>query len=117
MLFRSVFTYAEGVPHAAAVDAGDAPRKLPKDPDALLKESNVVLPNNPLVDAPAVQRLGGKAVTVGVAGNRYFHPFVWERPYFFALTHDAQGRLQTARQLADAETRGTPTSRPIEFRP
>jgi len=102
-----VFTYAEGVPHAAAVDAGDAPRKLPKDPDALLKESNVVLPNNPLVDAPAVQRLSGKAVTVGVAGNRYFHPFVWERPYFFALTHDAQGRLQSARQIADAETRGS----------
>jgi hypothetical protein len=100
-----VFTYADGVPHAAAADAAETPRKLPKDPDSLLKESNVVLPNNPLIDAPAVQRLGGKAVTIGMAGNRYFHPFVWERPYFFALTHDAQGRLQTAKQIPDAESR------------
>ena len=61
-----------------------------------------MLPNNPLVDGPALQRLGGKPITVSVVGNRYFHPFVWERPYFYALTHDAQGRIQTARQLPDA---------------
>jgi tetratricopeptide (TPR) repeat protein len=102
-----VFAYAEGVPHVAAVDAGETPRKLPRDPDGVLRESNVILPNNPLVDARAVERLGGKMQTVGVAGNRYFFPFVWERPYFFALAYDAQGRLRTARQIADAESRAT----------
>ena len=97
------FTYSDGVPHVVAVDAGETPRKIPKDPDALLKESNVLLPNNPLVDAPVIQKLTGKGVTLGVAGNRFFHPFVWERPYYFALTYDDQGRLQFARQLPEAK--------------
>ena len=100
------FTYADGVPHVVAVDAADAPRKMPKDADGMLKESNVLLPNNPLVDAAMVRKLSGKGVTVGVAGNRFFHPFVWERPYYFAYTYDDHGRLQTARQLADKESSG-----------
>jgi hypothetical protein len=95
------FSYAESVPHAFAVESAEAPRKAPEDPDALLKESNVILPNNPLVDAAAVERLTGKHVAVGVAGNKYFNPFVWERPYYFSFEYDSQGRLRSARQLAE----------------
>lgn len=95
------FSYAEAVPHAFAVETADAPRKAPEDPDALLKESNVILPNNPLIDAKAVERLTGKRMAVGVAGNRYFQPFVWEKPYYFSFEYDSQGRVRSARQLAD----------------
>ena len=96
-----VFSYAESLPHAFAVDQGDTVRKAPTDPDALLKEANVVLPNNPLVDTAAVERLTGKQLAVGVAGNRFFHPFVWERPYYFSFQYDARGRVKSARQLTD----------------
>ena len=103
-----VFSYAENIPHAFAVDAGEAPRKAPADPDALLKESNVLLANNPLVDAPMVERLTGKRITVGVAGNRYFHPFVWERPYYFEFQYDAQGRVHSARELPGKDAGARP---------
>ena len=98
------FTYAGKIPHAVAVDAGDAPRTLPSDPDALIKEANVLLPNNPLVDPRMVERLTGKRIAVGVAGNRFFHPFVWERPYYFAFEYDEQGRVKSARELPGKES-------------
>ncbi len=103
-----VFSYAEALPHAFAVDSGDAVRKAPADPDALLKEANVLLPNNPLVDAVAIERLTGKQITIGVAGNRYFHPFVWERPYYFRFEYDAEGRVKSARQLPDKDAAAKP---------
>lgn len=103
------FAYAAGLPHAFAVDAGDAPRKPSADaPDVLLKEANVLLPNNPLIDVDMAGRLAGKPVTVGVAGNRFFHPFVWERPYYFAFRYDERGRVKSARQLPDAEAGSRP---------
>ncbi len=97
------FAYAAKIPHAIAVDAGDAARTLPTDPDALIKEANVLLPNNPLVDPQMVERLTGKQIAVGVAGNRFFHPFVWERPYYFAFQYDEQGRVKSARELPGKE--------------
>jgi tetratricopeptide (TPR) repeat protein len=98
-----VFSYAEGLPHAFSVDAGEKPRTVPADPDALLAEAKVVLPENPLVDTVALARLGGKLITRGVSGNRFFHPFVWERPYYFEFRFDASGRLESARQLGDTQ--------------
>jgi hypothetical protein len=38
-----------------------------------------------------------------VSGNRFFHPFVWERPYYFEFRFDASGRLESARQLGDTQ--------------
>jgi hypothetical protein len=102
----AVFTYDPRVPHAIAVDAGEARRNLPSDPDDLIRESNVLLPNNPLVDVEMVQRLSGKQMTVAVAGNRFFHPFVWERPYHFSLEYDASGRVRTARQIPSPDDAG-----------
>jgi hypothetical protein len=95
------FSYAEALPHVFAVDSGETVRKAPADPDALVKEANVLLPNNPFLDAAAIERLTGKQVAVGVAGNRFFHPFVWERPYYFTFQYDAQGRVKTAWQLTE----------------
>ena len=103
-----VFSYASSIPHAFAVDSGDKPRKAPTDPDALLKEANVLLPNNPFVDTEAIERLTGKRIAAGVAGNRYFHPFVWERPYYFRFEYDSQGRVKSARQLPDADALSRP---------
>ena len=98
------FGYAAGLPHAFAVDAGEAARKpSAESPDVVLKEANVLLPNNPLIDVEMASRLAGKPVTIGVAGNRFFHPFVWERPYYFAFQYDDRGRVKSARQLPDAE--------------
>jgi hypothetical protein len=95
------FSYAEALPHVFAVDSGDTVRKAPADPDALVKEANVLLPNNPFVDTAAIERLTGKQITVGIAGNRFFHPFVWERPYYFMFQYDAQGRVKSAMQITD----------------
>ena len=41
---------------------------------------------------------------MGIAGNRFFNPFVWERPYYFRLTYDEQGRVAQAREIADTRS-------------
>ncbi|MCC6538648.1 MAG: hypothetical protein IT162_13920 [Bryobacterales bacterium] len=102
------FSYAERIPHPFAVDAADVPRKAPEEADSLLAASNVILPNHPLIDAAMLSRLTGRQATVGVAGNRFFHPFVWERPYYFAFEYDERGRVKSARQLADKEPGARP---------
>ena len=76
------FLYEDRVPQVAVVGAGGRPAAaLGSDPDERFKRSNVVLLNNPYVDPVAIEKLTGKNVTVGIAGNRFFNPFVWERPY------------------------------------
>jgi len=94
-----VFTYDPRVPHAVAVDPGDTPRKEVSDPDELLKNANVVLVNYPFADLQMIQRLTGRQPALTVTGNRYFNPFIWERPYVFSLEYDEQGRVTSARQL------------------
>jgi hypothetical protein len=94
----AVFCYHPQVPHVVAVDQGSVPRTLPADPDQLLQASNVVLPNTPLADPFMAARLTGHAITLTVAGNRFFNPFIWEKPYVFAVEYDAQGRAIRARQ-------------------
>lgn len=52
----------------------------------------VLMANHPNVDIPAVERLTGIQLGHTVTGNRYFQPFVWERPYSFRLSYDDLGR-------------------------
>jgi hypothetical protein len=109
------FTYDARVPHVLTAQYGDAPADVGSaDPDELLKRARVVLKNNPLVDPRAVERLTGERVTLTVAGNRFFHPFVWQRLHVFRLTYDGEGRVRYAREIPTEEiTAGTETF--IEF--
>lgn len=110
------FGYAAGVPHPFTVDAGETPRKpSASTPDAILKEASVLLPNNPLIETALAERLAGKPVTIGVAGNRYFHPFVWERPYYFAFQYDDRGRVKSARELPGVGEAGARSLVLVEF--
>jgi len=102
------FSHTDKIPHPFAADAADAAHKAPEGTDALLAASNLILPNSPLIDTAMLGRLTGRQATVGVAGNRFFHPFVWERPYYFAFEYDERGRVKSARQLAEKEPGARP---------
>jgi tetratricopeptide (TPR) repeat protein len=56
----------------------------------------VLLANNPNLDLPLVEELTGSKLGVVVAGNKYFHPFVWDRPHLFRVSYDASGRIKRA---------------------
>jgi hypothetical protein len=96
-----VFTYETRVPQVMSVRYEDAaaPAKT-SDPDELLRQSNVLLNNNALIDPILLQRLTGQNAAIGVAGNRFFNPFVWQKLCFFRLKYDAAGRVTEARELA-----------------
>ncbi len=113
---RRVFDASSATPVAAArVDPTGARRNLlfddpvapqpgvvaatptataPADLSNLLTELGlpVLLANHPKVDVPAVERLTGIQLGHTVTGNKYFQPFVWERPYSFRLSYDDLGR-------------------------
>ena len=90
--------------HGYVVSLSDdsAPPHVPSgsDPDELVKQSSVVLWNNPYVDPAAMQKLAVNNVTIGIAGNRFFHPFVWDGIHYFKLTYDDKGRVRQAREIA-----------------
>jgi hypothetical protein len=94
-----VFSYNSLVPHAVGVDAGETPREPITNPDEILSKANVILPNFPFADPLMIHRLTGRNSVLAVAGNPYFHPFVWDRPYHFAVDHDEMGRARVAREL------------------
>lgn len=71
------------------------------DPDELYKHSVPLLSNNPYVDPAAVQKLTGKDIAIGISGNKYFNPFVWDGIHYFRLTYDSRGRVVQAREIAD----------------
>jgi hypothetical protein len=99
------FRYEERVPQIASVALEDAPPAAPpSDPDDRFRRSSLVVLNNPYVDPIAVERLTGKNVTVGIAGNRFFNPFIWEKVYYFRLVYDAEGRVVQAREITDTKT-------------
>lgn len=98
-----IFTYHPQVPHAVAVDLGDTPRQLGAGPDGILQSSNVLLPNNPFVDTGMIRLLTGKQAALTVAPNRFFNPFVWERPTVFAMEYDELGRASRAREIPSAD--------------
>jgi hypothetical protein len=98
-----VFTYHPRVPHALAVELGDTPRQVGADIDSILKATTVLLPNYPYLDAESIRMLTGKRLAITVAGNRFFNPFVWERPYMFALDYDERGRVKSASEIPAAD--------------
>lgn len=60
--------------------------------------------NHPVVDPLILQRLLKKPTATIVAGNPYFHPFVWSGTlYTFVAEYDDDGRVKSARQIAPAE--------------
>lgn len=70
------------------------------------------LPNHPVVDPLMIERLTGKRVATIVAGNPYFHPFVWSGVHAFLAEYDDQGRVKSARQISP----GNPGSRTLDFK-
>src|ERR1019366_4166500 len=60
-----------------------------------------------------IQMFAGKDVALGIAGNRFFSPFVWEKVYYFRLTYDPSGRVSRAQELSGP--RGTPGDLVLEF--
>jgi hypothetical protein len=97
------FGYDSQFPQVRTVGFDGPPAGPSADPDESWKKSSVLLLNNPLVDPLMVEKAKGRPVTVTVAGNRFFHPFVWERPYFFQVEYDGNGRVRRARQLGGRE--------------
>jgi hypothetical protein len=96
------FGYDERVPQVASVVAEQsAPPPVGSDPDEAVKRAALMIPNNPYVDPAAVQALTGKNITLGIAGNRFFNPFVWDKIYYFRFTYDEQGRVSQARELSE----------------
>jgi hypothetical protein len=98
---------------AAASDGDEARVGVPGDPDEAYKRSSLLLLNNPYVDPVAIQKLTGKNVALGISGNRYFSPFVWEKVYYFRLTYDESGRVSRAQELSGPK--GTPGDLALEF--
>jgi len=91
--FAQVVSAVEGDAHAAAINSAD--------PDDLLKHSAVVVLNNPYIDPDSVEKLTGKNVSIGISGNRYFEPFVWDHVHYFRFSYDAAGRVARAMELVD----------------
>lgn len=103
--FPQVVTAVEGDAHASAINAAD--------PDDLLKHAAVVVLNNPYIDPDSVEKLTGKNVSIGIAGNKYFEPFVWDHVHYFRFTYDAAGRVAHAMELVDAN--GSLTGFTLDF--
>jgi len=94
------FLYDSGLPQVVSVKYENEPQtSLGADPDEAFKRFSVVLLNNRLADPIAIQKLTGKNVTIGISGNRFFNPFVWEKIYFFRLTYDDNGRVSEAHEM------------------
>jgi hypothetical protein len=66
-----------------------------------LKLSSLIVLNNPSINPDAVEKLTGKSVALGISGNRYFEPFVWDRVHYFRLKYDYAGRVAEAQELGD----------------
>ncbi len=112
---KITFTYNDKFPQVIAATEGDAHATAANgsDPDDLLKHSAVVVLNNPYIDPDSVEKLTGKNVSMGIAGNRYFEPFVWDHVHYFRYTYDAAGRVAHAMELVDAN--GSLTGFTLDF--
>lgn len=55
--------------------------------------------NHPTVNPYMVEKLTGKRVATIVAGNPYFHPFVWTGIHTFIAEYDDAGRIRSAREI------------------
>jgi hypothetical protein len=107
------FAYNDRVPQVRSV-ALDAEAPAPSaDPDEAVKSASLVLLNNPYLDPAAVRKLTGNNPALGIAGNRFFNPFVWDKVYYFRLTYDDLGRVRQAAELAGPG--GAPANLVVEF--
>jgi hypothetical protein len=94
------FHYDKDLPQVDWIGGdNETPPPAPPDPDEAYRKAFVLLPNNPLIDPLAVQRLTGKSLGLVMTGNRFFNPFVWEKIYYFSLTYDDRGRVVHAQQV------------------
>ena len=94
------FFYDKDFPQVSWIGGdNEIPPAVPSDPDEAYRRAFVLLPNNPLIDPLAVQRLTGKSLGLVMTGNRFFNPFVWEKVYYFSLTYDDHGRVVHAQQV------------------
>jgi hypothetical protein len=98
---------------AWASDGEETRPAAPADSDQAYKRSPALLSNNPYVDPLAVQRVTGKNIALGISGNRFFNPFVWEKLYYFRLTYDENGRVSRAQELSGPT--GTASDFALEF--
>ena len=96
-----------------ASDGNESRSGAPTDPDDAYKRSSVLLLNNPYVDPLAIRLFTTKEVALGIAGNRFFNPFVSEKVYYFRLTYDTSGRVSRAQELSGPK--GTPGDMVLEF--
>lgn len=71
----------------------------------------VMLSNHPRVNLMMVEKLTGAQLGYTVAGNRYFHPFSWDKPMAFRLSYDELGRVKNAYP----DTPGKPVAEIYEF--
>ena len=111
---KIAFAYDESLPQVAYVGYDSvAQNSLGADADELYKHASLMLRNNPHVDPLAIQKLTGNNVTVGVAGNRFFNPFVWDGIHYFRLTYDDAGRVSEAREIANPQA--PPGDMTLEF--
>jgi hypothetical protein len=108
------FAYDEKVPQVASVaDGAEAQLPASPDPDDRFRASSPVFLNNPYADPLAIEKLTGRNPTIGIAGNRFFNPFVWEKVHYFRLSYDESGRVRQAREIAGP--RGAPLDQWLEF--
>ena len=66
--------------------------------------------NHPVLDPHMVEALTGKRVATVVAGNPWFHPFVWNDIHTFLAAYDSSGHLTSATEI----TAGAP-HRTLDF--
>ncbi len=103
------FGYDDRVQQAISVRyEDDAAGAAPKDLDDLIHKSSVLFANNQLVDPVLFEKVGGENIAVGVSGNRFFHPFIWHRLYFFQLKYDVQGRVSQALEFQSKDPLASP---------
>jgi len=86
-------------PLTATAAAQGAPRLTPEGPVGAGIGVYTAMLNLPQVDPLMVEKLTGKHTAAIVAGNPYFHPFVWDGIYLFMVEYDNQGRVTSARQV------------------
>lgn len=97
------FAYDPRFPQVNSVTYEDGARAASgSDPDEIVRQSTVMLSNNPYADPAAIEKFTGKSVTIGISGNRFFEPFVWDRIHSFHFTYDTAGRVIQAKEIADS---------------
>jgi hypothetical protein len=112
---RISFVYNPKFPQVLVASEGDVmrPALSAADPDDVLKHSSLIVLNNPYIDPDAVQKLTGKNVSLGISGNSFFQPFVWDRIHYFQFTYDSSGRVAHAVELAGPN--GAPSGITLDF--